>query len=274
MHQVIDTEPGRRILVRCAGTAICLWAAAAAGAASAQDLERERRLAEQTVDAIFDGEPFFLQAEGREFLAIYMESASEPARGAALLLHGRGFHPDWEEVVHPLRTALPGHGWHTLSLQMPVLEKDAKYYDYVPILPAAFPRIEAGLAFLEKEGIDNVVVIAHSCGVHMSMAYVEEHGDAGFDAYVGIGMGATDYGQPMVAPFPLSTMKVPVLDLHGSTEYPAVLRMAPRRLAAMREAGNPLSRQVVVEGADHYFRGYEEELVEAVVAWLDTISPR
>jgi pimeloyl-ACP methyl ester carboxylesterase len=260
--------------VRWACIAIWAWAAAHAGVAGAQDLERERRLAEQTVDAVFDGEPLFLRAGDIEFLAIYMEAQSAPARGAALLLHGRGFHPDWEEVVRPLRTALPAHGWHTLSLQMPVLAKDAKYYDYVPIFPAAYPRIEAGLAFLKEQGIDNVVVIAHSCGVHMSMAYVEEHGDAGFDAYVGIGMGATDYGQPMAAPFPLSEMKVPVLDLHGSAEYPAVLRMAPRRLAAMREAGSPLSRQVVIDGAGHYFRGHETELVEAVVAWLETLGPR
>lgn len=253
--------------------AFSAWAAAQAGVASAQDLERERRLAEQTIDAVFDGEPFFLRAGGVEFLAIHMEAESEPARGAVLLLHGRGFHPDWKEVVNPLRTALPAHGWHTLSLQMPVLEKDAKYYDYVPVFPAALPRIDAGLDYLEEAGIENVVLVAHSCGVHMSMAYIERHGDARLDGYVGIGMGATDKGQPMAAPFPLATMTVPVLDLHGSADYPAVLRMAPRRLAAIREAGNPLSRQVVVAGADHYFRGHEEALVDAVVAWLDTLSP-
>ena len=56
----------------------------------------------------------------------------------------------------------------------------------------------------------------------MAMAYVGEHGDAAFDGFIGIGMGATDYGQPMRGPFPLATMSVPILDLFGDEDYPAV----------------------------------------------------
>ena len=95
----------------------------------ASDLEREQRLAEQTVDAIFDGTPVMLQADGRDFLGIFMAADGLPERGAAIILHGRGTHPDWGQVAGPLRTALPAYGWSTLSLQMPVLEKGATYYD-------------------------------------------------------------------------------------------------------------------------------------------------
>ncbi len=136
----------------------------------AQDLARERRLAEEIVDAILDGEPMYLDASGHRFLAIYTEPESQPPRGGAIVLHGRGFHPDWDQVAAPLRTALPEHGWSTLSLQMPVLGKTAKYYDYVPILPASFGRIRAGIDYLRQQGHDTVVVIAHSCSVHMTMA--------------------------------------------------------------------------------------------------------
>lgn len=239
----------------------------------AQDLERERRLASEIADSIMFGDPLMLEAGETEFLAIYTESEVTPARGAAIVLHGRGFHPDWPEVAGPLRSALPEHGWHTLSLQMPVLAKDAKYYDYVPILPAAFPRIDAGIAFLREQGVSPIVVIAHSCSVHMTMAYFEAFGDAAIDAFVGIGMGATDYKQPMRKPFPLDRMTVPVLDVFGDGDYPAVQRLAPRRAAAMAVAGNALSSQTIVEGADHFFRDRDDELVEVVSAWLETLSP-
>ncbi len=92
---------------------------------SAADIEREKRLASQIVDSIMDGEPVFLKSGDHEFLSIYTE-ADEPV-GAAIIMHGRGFHPNWSDVVYPLRVGLVEHGWNTLSLQMPVLEKEARY---------------------------------------------------------------------------------------------------------------------------------------------------
>ena len=244
-----------------------------AAPASAQDFERERRLEAEIVDAILDGEPVHLDAAGRSFLAIHTEAeAGGGPRKAVIVMHGRGFHPDWAEVTEPLRTALPEHGWDTLSLQMPVLGKDAKYYDYVPIFPAAFPRIRAGIEFLRARGARTVVLVAHSCSVHMAMAFVRDHGDAGFDGFIGIGMGATDYRQPVREPFPLAAMSVPILDLFGDEDYPAVLRKAPARLAAIRAAGHPRSAQRVVPGAGHFFRDREDALVEAVAEWLAALG--
>ncbi len=240
--------------------------------AAAQDLERERRLEAEIVDMILDGEPVRLDAGGHPFLAIHTEAVDGAPRGAVIVLHGRGLHPDWPEVAGPLRTELPEHGWETLALQMPVLGKRAKYYDYVPVFPAAFPRIRAGIEYLRARGARTVVLAAHSCGVHMAMAFVRLHGDAGFDGFIGIGMGATDRGQPMREPFPLAAMSVPVLDLFGDEDYPSVPREAPERLAAIRAAGNPRSAQHIVPGADHYFRDRDEALVGAVAEWLATLN--
>ncbi|MBF2759110.1 MAG: DUF3530 family protein [Ectothiorhodospiraceae bacterium AqS1] len=242
--------------------------------AKAQDIERERRLEAEIVDMIFDGEPLHLRgADGHRFLAIHSEATLEPVRGAVIVMHGRGFHPDWEEVASPLRTHLPTLGWETLSLQMPVLAKDAKYYDYVPILPTAFPRIRAGIEFLRERGIDYIVLAAHSCSVHMAMAFTRRYGDDLFDAFIGIGMGATDYRQPMREAFPLESMRVPILDLFGAEEYPGVLRAAPGRLAAIRTAANPFSAQRVIPAADHFFQDQEDALVDAVSQWLATLPP-
>lgn len=57
------------------------------------------------------------------------------------------------------------------------------------------------------------MLIAHSCGAHMAVAWLED--DVAItqeiDAYIGIGMGATDYKQLMKKPFPLIKLNVLVL---------------------------------------------------------------
>ncbi|MEE9309491.1 MAG: DUF3530 family protein [Cocleimonas sp.] len=234
------------------------------------NLEREKRMAVEVEDAVLDGDVIFLKDGDHEFMAIDQEPDDE-TKGAVIILHGRGFHPNWEDTVYPLRTQLPTKGWRTLSLQMPVLVKTAKYYDYVPLFSQAGPRIEAGIKHLKDQGIDNIVLFAHSCGGHMAMEWIRANGDDQISAFIGAGMGATDFAQKMAKPFPLDTMKVPVLDVFGSKEYPAVLTKAPGRLLQITKAANPKSRQIIVPGADHYFTDKGDELVEGVAEWLNSL---
>ena len=237
------------------------------------DLAREQRMAEQIVDAIFDGEPLELASGEHQFLAILAEA--ESAKGTVVILHGRGFHPDWETVVQPLRIGLTKYGWNTLSIQLPVLHKTAKYYDYVDVFPHAIPRIESALDFARQQTPEGkVVVLAHSCGTHMAHHWIthrQSDPSTTFDAYVGIGMGATDYGQKMVEPFPLAKIAVPVFDVFGEKDYPAVLRLAEQRLQLIGVAGNTKSAQQGIPGATHYFQGHEDQLTEVVGQWLDTL---
>lgn len=238
--------------------------------AGAADLAREQRLHDQIVDAIFDGEPLMLEADGHEFLSIYTEA--DDAKTALLILHGRGYHPDHASVANPLRVGLAEAGWNTLSIQLPVLEKSAKYYDYVPIFDEAIPRIDAALEFLREQGNTRIVMIAHSCGAHMALHYVRQKGEDGFDGFVGIGMGATDYKQPMRQALPLDSMQIPLLDIYGSDDYPAVQRLAAIRQQQMQDEGNPLNRQVVVADADHYFVDRGEALSEVIAQWLQRLQ--
>ncbi len=235
------------------------------------DLEREQRLADEIVEAILDGEPVTLAADGHDFLGIYTEAVSQPVPGAAIILHGRGMHPDWTQVAGPLRIALPEQGWSTLSLQMPVLGKEASFYDYMPVFPEAGPRIDAGIKYLQTQGVERIVLIAHSCSVHMSMAWLEQHGGKGIDAYIGIGIGATDYQQPMHKPFPFEKIQVPLLNIYGSEDYPAVQRQAAALEHVLTDI-NPASAQIRITGADHYFDDYNEELATAIIDWLSILE--
>lgn len=237
------------------------------------DYEREQRLADEFVDGIVVGEVLSLNDGKRDFVAIMAEAEDEAAKGAVLLLHGRGYHPAWPAVIQPLRTTLPEQGWTTLSIQMPVLAKGAKYFDYVPLFAEASERIRVAIEYLRKTGYDNVVLLAHSCGVHMSIFYIDRHSDKAFDAYIVIGAGATDYKQPMVGSFPFAKMKTPILDIYGGDDYPAVLRKAPERKRMMAAAGHAKSLQTVIDGADHDYEqaAHVEQLTEKILAWLDTL---
>ncbi|MCK5395566.1 MAG: DUF3530 family protein [Gammaproteobacteria bacterium] len=239
----------------------------------ASDLSREKRMADEIVDTIMDGDAVFLKADSHEFLGIYTEA--EEAKGAVIILHGRGFHPDWQDTVNPLRVGLTEFGWNTLSVQMPVLEKQAKYYDYVPLFPEAIPRIDAAIKYVREQGNRKVVLVAHSCGVHMAMTWVDAWGDdkapQEIDAYIGLGMGATDYQQFMAKPFPFDKLTVPALDVYGENDYPVIIREAPERLLRLKASGNKKTSQVMIEGADHYYKDKGEVLTRVIGQWLQTL---
>jgi hypothetical protein len=242
------------------------------GVAIAADVEREQRLVTELEASLFDGDLQRLSAGKVTFTAVELRPDSTPVRGSIILLHGRGVHADWPDNIGPLRMALAQNGWHTLSLQMPVLEKSAKYFDYLAILPEAFPRIEAGIKHLLTSGHRPIVLLAHSCGAHMAMAWLEATAGRHIDAFIGIGMGATDYRQPMQRPFPFATLKIPVLDIFGSEDYPAVHRLAPIRLEKIQLGGHRGSTQVVVDGADHDFTAYTSAMAQPISRWLNSLT--
>lgn len=239
----------------------------------ASNLQKELRMQQQIIDYIIEGSSVMLHdtVARRDFLSIFTEATTDTARGAVIIMHGRGYHPDWPELVYPLRTGLPDYGWHTLSIQMPVLDNSASFYDYLEIQQESYPRIEAAIRFLQQKRINHIVLLAHSCSVHMAVAWLDTHPQANVHAFIGVGMGSTDKGQPMRKAFPLEKIKIPVLDIRGEYDYPAVIRNAPRRLKNIRQAGNPKSAQQVVADADHYFTARGNTLLTRVADWLEEL---
>ncbi|SMN10586.1 hypothetical protein SPBRAN_679 [uncultured Candidatus Thioglobus sp.] len=238
------------------------------------DFAREARMVDQIADAVLDGDVEYLATKsGKEVFSIYMESEADKPKGGVIILHNRGQHANWADTIKPLRIGLTEKGWNTLSVQMPVLDKNAKYYDYVPIFPYAHERIEAAIDFYKKQGIDNIILITHGCGAHMAMSYIDKYGDSNINAFVGIGMGATDYKQKLVNSFPLYKMLVPVLDIYAQKDFSGVIRLAEYRADLLKVANNPKSKQETVDDADHYYKNNNsvERLTNQVGSWLDSL---
>jgi hypothetical protein len=235
------------------------------------DFERETRMIGEIEEAVMDGDVEYLPlAEDKEVFSIYMEPDTDTPKGGVIILHSRGYHANWSNTIKPLRVGLAEKGWHTLSVQMPVLDKNATYYDYVPIFPYAHERIEAAIDFYKQRGVDNIVLVSHGCGAHMSMSYFDKYGDDKVGAYVGIGMGATDYKQKVIKRFPLDIMLKPVLDVYGEKDFPGVVRLSESRKVLMDVSGNKQNAQKVIKGADHYYKenGTAQVLTDTIDTWL------
>ncbi len=206
----------------------------------------------------------YLTADEHRFLGIYTESDAPSDRGV-IVLHGTGFHPNWEQVVQPVRVGLTDHGWNTLSIQLPLLQRDAAYEDYVPLYPEVPARMEAAHAFLANKGVNTVVVIAHSQGATMASYYLARH-PHDIEALVAIGMSAQHVQQTINSAESLKLIEVPVLDIYGSKDFPAVLATAELRRAGA--AHNKKYRQQVIDNAYHFFDDHNQELIEALLEWL------
>ncbi len=96
---------------------------------SVSDTAKEQRWANQITDQLIVGEPIWLEADGHRFLAIYTPAETASPRGTALLVHGIGAHPDWPQVIQPLRSGLSEQGWQSLSCRCRCLRRGSTRRD-------------------------------------------------------------------------------------------------------------------------------------------------
>lgn len=245
----------------------CIAAAAAfcliAFSANAQDYAREERWESEVVGNLVVGEPVKLSLKsGHAFLALYAPVPN--AHNAIVLVHGIGVHPD-HGVIGVLRSALADRGYTTLSIQMPVQASDASAEAYTPaVFDEAVERIAVAAAWLQTRGIRKFVLLSHSMGSRMSLAYWKTTKKAPYAAWICLGIPTAFSG--------LGGMPAPILDVHGEFDLPPVLAHAANRVHAM--VSIPGSREVEIAGADHFYNGREMQLVDAIVAFLEAQGMR
>jgi pimeloyl-ACP methyl ester carboxylesterase len=238
-------------------------------AGSVSDTAKEQRWADQITGQLIFGEPVWLEADGHRFLAIYTPAETASTRGTVLLVHGLGAHPDWPQVIQPLRSGLSEKGWQSLSIQMPLPLEGIDTAGRAALLREGGDRLQTALAWLEGKGMTPVTLIAHSRGGVDALHFVVTHDSAPIVSLVLIGTSA-DYDDVPDDVGPLQSLreiKRPVLDIYGENDHENVIKTAPDRRKAA--AGNPGYRQLKVPGADHFFDGEETSLLAEVTRWLE-----
>jgi len=238
------------------------------------DLAKEKRWEDQIVPMLIVGDSIKLKTKNVEFLGLYAEATTDTTRGAVILLHGGGIHPDWEQVIKPLRTQLPDEGWSTLSIQLPVLANTATEEDYAPLFKQVPARIQASIEYLNKQNIRNIVLIGHSLGASMASDYLSKNNVQRIKAFVGIGMkGLPRNDYPMLDNVnAMLQIRQPILDIYGSETIKPILKSVDRRAFAMSQGNNQQSRQVKVIGADHFFEGHETQLTSEISSFMNTVA--
>lgn len=236
--------------------------------AQASDLLQEQKNALEIKERLMEGTAITLKAGDQEFLAIHEEAAGGEAKGAAILLHGMGANPAWAVVIQPLRTGLAKRGWETLSLQMPVAPVGAPGWAYDALIPEAAPRVSAAIEFLRQRKIKKIVIIGHSLGARMGLEAVAAGVPKEVITFVAIGTPTRRDNPETGVLGALGKIKLPILDIYGGRDLSSVLGGADARLRAARLAGNQGYTQVKVPGADHFFRGLEDDLLARVRAWI------
>ena len=239
-----------------------------ASSANATDLAKEKRWADQVVDSILDGDAVWLNDGSNDFLGIYTEAGEDKGR-AVIIMHGTGIHPDWQQVVQPLRVGLIDHDWNTLSIQMPVLANDAEYIAYAPLYPEVPPRIDAAVAYLKQQGNSKIVLLGHSQGATMGSFYLRENRQD-ISAFVAVGMGNLSSDDSMNSVLSLQKITIPVLDLYGTDDLDEIRSFSEQRADAAKKSGNKSYTQKEITG-DHFFNGHEDGLLETVANWLSTL---
>ena len=234
----------------------------------ASDLGKEQRWADQIVDSILDGETVWLEADGNRFLSIFTPDENEVLEYGVIVMHGTGIHPNWDQVVRPLRVELTTMGWSTLSIQMPILANDAEHDDYAALYPEVAPRINAAIDYLKSLGVQRLFLVAHSQGSLMASYYLSHSGDAALKGFVAIGMPGGSKYPAMNSLLTLGKFHLPVLDLYGSEDLEQVLANIDTKRKAALSVGAREFEQIKIEGANHFFDGRNDILIETVHRWL------
>ncbi len=225
------------------------------------DYAREKKWADEILPSVVVGEPTYLTTQsGVKFLSLYTEG--HHAKAAAVLVHGRGWHPDYE-VVGPVRQGLPEHGYTTLSIQAVVLSPAAKFTHYEPLFPECVERIKAAVEFLEKKGYQKIALIGHSLGSRMVNEYLWRYEDnPHLFAWVSVGIVHGTYDK-------IPHIPVPVLDLMGDNDFNFVMWFAEDRKREIAQIKARGSKQIIAPKTEHFFVGKEKELVGYVQGFLD-----
>lgn len=222
------------------------------------DYVREKKWADEIVPGIVVGDPVYLELDnGHKFLTLFTES--KDAKMGLVVIHGLGIHPDWN-MVGTLRSKLAEHGYTTLSIQMPVLDNDARAESYDSLFPEAVQRIGLAVGFLHAKGYKKVALVSHSMGSAMSHPYVEKN-QSKLVAWAALGMGRE---------FSYIGIYIPVLDLYGENDFPSVLNMTVKRAESL--TGSSLSKQVEIPKSDHFYNNHEAEMVQEVEDFLGVIK--
>ncbi len=243
----------------------------------ASNIKQEKYWQTQLESSLLIGDSIILDTGAPDkVFAIYTEQHTDTSKGAVILLHGMNTHPDWSQVIHPLRVELPAYGWSTLSIQMPIikdkniLNKDITEKQYQNVMDEAIPRIREGINYLNVK--KNIILLGHNLGANMALYYLNKAPTPVIKGVIGISMSVgrrkkSAYYLPTL----LKKLTLPIFDIYGAKDRLDVRNTYILRYRAAKLAKNTTYRQDKIFAADHFFSTQTTTLVRRIRGWLDKL---
>jgi hypothetical protein len=252
-------------------------------AADNQELSREQQIADKLAQVADIDEIISLKAMGGRFIGLYKSASSSESfgeisktretNGVVILVHGMGAHPDWPDVISPLRTQLTESGWSTFSIQMPILSPEEPVAKYGKTLKIANSRISAAIDYLHAWEMQPIILLGYSFGAAQAANYLASDKSKNVAAFVSVSMLSQKFIKPGLDVFKfISRINIPILDIYAEDDLDAVRRgIDDRRLAASKNS-HVLFQQIEVQQAGHYYIGIEKALAEQIHMWLQQMT--
>ncbi len=178
-----------------------------------------------------------IESPNDRFLALFRESMTGDPQGCILLIHGDNEHPDWPQVIGPIRNKLVENSWCTLSIEVPdttkrfdlptlptisnsqeadTVQAEAEEDKSLPNEEAVYNRMDQAREHLSDKGYRRIAFLGHGTGAAYALKYVIDQG-IGSSALVLI----DPFTPPPFTDFELAnlieSLRLPVLDYYFNT---------------------------------------------------------
>lgn len=226
-----------------------------------------------------------LEAEGEEFLALAKQDATGDPQGCIILLHADHGHPDWPQVIAPLRQKMPQHSWCTVAIEIPDIggratpvqtpetavvstQSPAEGEVLLPNEETIFARIDAAIDWTREQGYQQEVILGYRTGAAYALRYANQR-ELFDQALVMIEPRALEDLSEYAFAQQIKTLSLPVLDYYFNRSA-RDQRFAQWRQAAAHQRSNKLNayRQIDALPDARYDPAGNKRLVQRVWGFL------
>lgn len=172
-----------------------------------------------------------LKSDDSSFLTLYRAPISSDVQGCVILIPSDNEHPDWPDVISPIRNALPKHSWCTLSLEIPDIVKRATAVNIktkadettpakegttlsLPNQNIVFDRISAAINDAKSKNINHFVLLGYGTGGAYALHYLSQN-QASADALILIDIVTPKGTPPYQLAKNISLINHPILDYYA-----------------------------------------------------------
>ena len=224
-------------------------------------------------------------------IALFKEAQGVETLGSILILPDLNHHPDWPHLAHPLRSDLAIHGWNTLSIQMPIKEKNILKPQLDNLYKIAENRIKSAIDYLIKNKNPNIIIIGLRHSANIAIRYLVDNKEDSEKITALVTISSFDSSWINSSQL-IRKMPIAYLDIYAQNDASEVLQAAPKRLIAARFAGQDMNkkpslslspkvrelaqnktgnlhfRQARINGASSDFALHQDTLLKTIRGWL------